>query len=334
MLLPRLKGRRGLFYVKKTILSNSMPKQKRGQLKKKKKTTKARPRRKARPVSMVRSQPAKEYKRVPRSLSIPTAYAATYPKTYATIEPYRDAKYGVKGASLIKYGGAIVVASSTSGGGGHWGRYNNLYSTSNISSGPAGLEVNPNFLIPYGSLAQAALGYSRFMYRRLKFTWIGLINTNTNGGFAMQYTPDGAATTADFTDYSGYAQNQCHMFIQGWNSQSFDVTMFLNTKDMYYVDWDEGATDAGLRQSYQGICTLIPNPTVLAQIGSYDWGVLYVEAELVVAEQTLFAQNYAALPPKKRIFGRDQIGEPPVLIHRPLMRAELEPRSESKSGRK
>lgn len=293
---------------------------------------KKQPQRKKKTVRLLETKKTVTRRMAPAVLSrsIPSAIQPQYPRTYATITGYKESKLGLKDAVLIKYGGPVIIGSSTAVAGSTTsaGVYNTVYSTSNTGTATAGLEVNPWFLIPHGSSAEAAFAYSRFMYRKLKFTWVGTIATNANAAVALQYTPDGSASPSDYPFYTDAAQSQCHMFVPAWSTMTMDCTPFLNTKDMYYVDWDTGGGDAGARQCFQGIATWKASPAYLINAVAGDFGVLYVEAELICAEATRFLQDFAITArkprPRDRMKTASEPGSPPVIIEKPR-------RSESKA---
>jgi hypothetical protein len=254
------------------------------------------------------------------------------PDTYYRIEKYVDKKNDIKDGILFKWRGPIFVAQTvvSLGATTEWGTMNTLASNSQVSANsPVALAISPMQVLPRGSPGNVASVYNKFMFKKLSFDWVGSCATTGNAGIIMGYNPDGAAQSGDLDTISEIVSQPYNSFWPLWARTKADVSDLLNIKELYYSDGDT-ATDASLRQSYQGFASFLPNASIAAFTTAILYGALYSEGELVLCECQTFAQNYAALPPlgadapkartsviRRIIDGQKQVRAQPALVAPP-----------------
>jgi len=219
-----------------------------------------------------------------------------FPKTYYTIEKYNDVKNGIHDGIKLKWCGPVYYFNVATSGGSQLynGNYNVLGNNSANYQPYIGFEVNPYFVLPYASVAAVAEAYSRFSFRSLKMHYNGMCSSGSAFALAMGYDPDGSFLPSDLHSYGQMMSLPANTYFPAWTAQSIDYTPWLNQKDWFYTDWDSGITDAGYRESYQGIALMHVNAAIQGVVtGAVDIGMVYSEGELWMHGSYPFAQNYA-----------------------------------------
>lgn len=307
-----------------------MPKQAKNNKKKNKKVSRARPQ-KNKSVPLLKAQKIK----FPKTPSLPPitggvvgiAKTPVFPGTYYKVAGYNDVKSGIKNGVRLQMCGPIFLCELD--GGTRLGYKNTLASGAPVTvGGTVGFPVNPHYIIPRDSPGAIALAYSRFQFKSLKLHWVGMAATNNTDGIALAYTPDGGVAPADYATFNSYMPLEVASYISCWNSVSLDCTNSLNTKDLFYIDDDSGlfATDAGYRESYQGIVMLHPNAALEVDTVAGTIGLLYAEFDLLCVETQPFGQNLVA-----SLSGEERV-PPPRAPRERKMKAERKKAEPVRSG--
>jgi len=210
------------------------------------------------------------------------------PEVYATFSTLKNSR-GVKDGILAKYCGAVFNVTPN---GLSWGTYNVPYSTGSTAFTGVTLSINPYFQMPFGStIAALALSYNKFKYTKLKYYMVGSSGSQDSGALYVTYNPDGAFTTLfTNTNFSTALTQPVYGLMPTWTTTVLDLTKHLNTDQMYYTDY-AAVTSADYRQAYQGAVALLPNQLVINHPTPINWGIVMVEAEVILSEPMPYAQN-------------------------------------------
>lgn len=216
------------------------------------------------------------------------------PSCYYRVTSYSDPKMGVRDGIKLSWRGPIFIAESTvvSGSTTAWGFYNTLLANSSVGpTTPAQFAISPDQVLPRNSPASLAYSYNKFMFKKLSFDWLGTVASGVSAGGVFGLNPDGATQQIDVDTLTEIVQQPYSTTFPLWGSSKFDVSDYLNQKDLYYTDSDT-TTDASLRQSYQGFAALYPSGSVAIQTVQVYWGILYSEGEVILTEPQTFKQDY------------------------------------------
>lgn len=244
------------------------------------------------------------------------------PQVYYKISGYREGK---RTGMRLDWCGPIAICNTTAAGGVGltFGTYNTFYSTSAMGTGVSAFYLNPWTCLPRGSTAAAVFGFSRFKFLNFGITWVGSRSTSANEVTAIGYDPDGAAEAADFS-YSTMVTLAKHAYIPVWTSGTQDFSGDLDTTSWYYVDQDTGISqsDAGWRQSYQGMCLVAPNS--IPGSGSEHQGIVYSHGSLIVVDAQPYQQDIAVQSSshskRKMTSNKEEVKmavEEPVVVEKP-----------------
>lgn len=212
--------------------------------------------------------------------------------TYYEISKYTEGK--LNGIRLKWRGPVFRMTNFVVAAVNYFGVYNTLGSTAYASdaTGYAIFPVSPYAILPSASTATIAESYTRFRLDKLCFEWEGLAGTGTNYGVSMVYNPDGAFTGPDSTYVSCLSQSYVRYFSTWHPTWTFDLSSQFSNKDWFYCDTDN-SSDAGLRDSNQGVAVFYVNGALTAGTDGYDNGIIYSSGEMILVDNQPFAQNVA-----------------------------------------
>lgn len=213
-----------------------------------------------------------------------------------SVESYFTMQFN-KGSAMARGCGPVFIASF-SGAGGVQGYFTNASNKDGYvdPTEAVKLPIDTANIITAASPALAVLSFAKFRFKKLRFIYVGSTPTSLNNLYAMQYNPDGVALRSNLNTFYKVASEPISRIAPSYQTTMFDVGQYLD-KDWFYTDADDTtgtfATDAGIRQSFQGFFSMILNGNAMDFEGQVDNGVLYAEWEVELSGPAPFQSNYA-----------------------------------------
>jgi hypothetical protein len=171
-------------------------------------------------------------------------------------------------------------------------------SNSNLfASGVATVGANNISLSPYylnDRIAQFSAMYQRYVFRRLRFSYITRVGTTQVGSMVLSYNSDSGALTASTDVVPTYSTCQdiqpCVVFPFRKERECLDMVYNGERTWMVAYDVNADATPESLRQCIQGLLQGFPDVT---SIGVINMGEIFIDYEIDLYGPTNINTNIA-----------------------------------------